>query len=237
MRSKVINKIQQHKEVIIYWGNQENSICPDSFELEKRKACESIALSLGVDAIVALKQIHANIGLVANEGCSEGKIYAGEGDFIITQKKSLGLILFTADCIPLVVYNSANQSLGVLHAGWKGAVTNIVQNFFKNNLFKSNRDKIKIFFGPAALDCCYEVQEDFLDHFSEGMKQQCFVKRDGKIFYNNSFFVRLILKNLGILERNIYTNYNICTICSVQYCSYRRDKQSSQRNVTVALFR
>jgi YfiH family protein len=197
----------------------------------------TISSTLGVGGIVALRQTHSNVGIVATQGLESDQMYAAEGDFIITQKKNLGLILFTADCIPLVLYNLIDQAIAAVHIGWKGAVTNIVQNVCNNKLLKDNLDKVQVFFGPAALDCCYEVQKDFLDGFDKESVSQCFTIKNGKIFYNNSLFVQLALKSLGILERNIYTDYNICTICSVQYCSYRRDKDKSRRNVTVALFR
>ena len=136
----------------------------------------------------------------------------------------------------MILYHHKNRKISVVHAGWKGAVDQIALEAY-SEVVGNNSDKVDVIIGPSALACCYEVQKDFLSHFSQEMIEKCFEMRDGKIYYNNSLFVQLQLKNLGILERNIYTNYNICTICSDQYCSYRREKKSSRRNVTVAFLR
>lgn len=197
--------------------------------------CSQIASLVGADAIVALQQTHSNFGMIINQPLEQDQLYAGSGDFMITQTVGLALAIFTADCIPLVIYSPLHKAVALVHIGWRGAVGEIVQKVLDQAFFKNNRDTIKVFFGPAALDCCYKVQKDFLDQFDNQSKIECFIFKNEKIFYNNSRFVSLILKNLGILELNIYTNYNICTICSEQYCSYRQDKEKAKRNVTVAL--
>lgn len=236
LRSKTISKIQPHKDFVIYWGDQETSIDVDGPLAERRITCETISSVLGADDIVALEQTHSNWGFVDQDLDPEKRFVLTEGDFLITQQQGVGLIVATADCIPLIVYNPQSRALGAVHIGWKGAATGIVENFFKHDLFRENRDEIQLFIGPSALDCCYEVQEDFFQHFDDRTKQDCSFIRDGKIYYDNRLFICGIAKRLGILMRNIYTNYNICTICSVKHCSYRRDR-ISQRNVTMAMLR
>ena len=145
--------------------------------------------------------------------------------------------MITADCAPLVLHNLENQAIAIIHVGWKGAATGIIENVCAGAFFSKNMDVVQAFIGPSALDCCYEVQSDFLEHFDEEIKEKCFVVRDEKIYYNNSLFIRIKLKSLGIFDRNIYTDYNICTICSEEFCSYRRDGKMAKRNVTVALLR
>jgi len=228
---------QEHKELLIYWGDEKSSIDVNSSLSEKKEICETISSAIWADDIVALKQTHSNSGFHVSNLEKDKKFFTTEGDFLITQESDLGIAVITADCVPLVLHNLENQAIAIVHVGWKGAVTGIVKAVCTDALFSKNMDLVQAFIGPSALDCCYEVQKDFLEHFDEEIKEKCFVVRDEKIYYNNTLFIRIKLKSLGIFDRNIYTDYNICTICSEEFCSYRRDGKMARRNVTVALLR
>ena len=42
-------------------------------------------------------------------------------DALVTNMKSLGLAVLTADCAPILLYDVKNNLIGCIHAGWKGA--------------------------------------------------------------------------------------------------------------------
>ena len=228
---------QGHKELTIYWGDKEYSIDVDSSLLERKKICKTISSVLGADEIVALKQTHSSHGYLVSDLQSHDRFVLAEGDYLITQEQNKALTLFTADCVPLILYNPENKTIAAVHVGWKGAVANIIQHVCNHALFRSNMPSVEAFIGPSAQECCYEVQADFLEHLDEEEKEKCIVVRDEKIYYNNSLFIRIKLKSLGILDRKIYTDFNICTVCSEEHCSYRRDREIARRNVTVAFLR
>ena len=59
--------------------------------------------------------------------------------------------------------------------------------------------------------------------------------RDEKIYFDNPGFTLYILQKIGILPENIYTKWNLCTICDENYCSYRRQRQQAGRNISLVM--
>jgi len=42
-----------------------------------------------------------------------------------------------------------------------------------------------------------------------------------------------MLEKIGIDKKSIDLSYNFCTICNIEYCSYRREKEKSGRQMTI----
>ena len=70
---------------------------------------------------------------------------------------------------------------------------------------------------------------------SEGLdySHAFFIQRDGKIYFDSRSFIMVIARSLGIKLENLYTRYNLCTICNLSFCSYRREKEKARRQVTM----
>ncbi len=101
--------------------------------------------------------------------------------------------------------------------------------------FDCQLDDLKIFLGPAAKACCYEIKEDVLakiQRFSYG--HQAVVERDGKVFFDVALFNQLQLENAELDTTAFNQRYNLCTICNKTFCSYRRDGVHAQRQLTIA---
>jgi hypothetical protein len=50
-----------------------------------------------------------------------------EADGLITNTPNLPLVVFTADCIPILLYDPEKRAIGAVHAGWRGTALGIVQ--------------------------------------------------------------------------------------------------------------
>ena len=48
-----------------------------------------------------------------------------EADGLLTSLKNVPLLIFTADCVPLVFYDGEKRVVGLAHAGWRGTYDNI----------------------------------------------------------------------------------------------------------------
>ena len=46
---------------------------------------------------------------------------------MITKMKGVALGVLTADCVPIIIYEK-NNIIGCIHAGWKGAYSDIIKN-------------------------------------------------------------------------------------------------------------
>ena len=70
--------------------------------------------------IFLLNQVHSNKFIYINKDYifKKRKIKA---DAIITDQKKLPIAVLTADCVPILLYDSKRNMIAAVHAGWKGA--------------------------------------------------------------------------------------------------------------------
>ncbi len=165
-------------------------------------------------------------------------VWSCSGDFIVSNKKRVGLGALTADCLPVILLDCKKGVFSIVHAGWRGSVKKIciraIEVMQKN--FESKKEDLKIYFGPCARECCYEVKQNFIDDLSrEGVNTDLFViKRSEKTFFDIVRFNKQQLNNYGVLDNQIIDEHCLCTVCNGQFCSYRRGNDY-RRQATVVM--
>lgn len=93
---------------------------------------------------------------------------AGRNDFscdgFVTRTPGLALIVKIADCVPILLCDSANGVIAALHAGWRGTVADIAGAGIAA-MIKSGADPRTVYaaIGPCIHACCYEVGEEVAD--------------------------------------------------------------------------
>ncbi len=191
-----------------------------------RRLCDSI----GVDdhKLVFTDQVHkANVRVATASDCGKGirkeRTYS-EIDGHITNQPGVPLLIFSADCVPILYVDPVTKSIGATHSGWRGTVQKIgavtVEEMKKQ--FHSNPADIIAVIGPCIGKECYEVSEDVAKAFeSKFTKEQCeaFLTCNGanqnnEIKYQLDLWEanRLILKEAGLTDENIVVS-ELCTMC------------------------
>jgi polyphenol oxidase len=231
-------KLHQDKNFSIYFGDEEQSVSVDEIAAGRfTQAMQQIAQELGIAQTIFLAQNHGVQGLQVAIDDEHRYSFTPAGDYLVTQRKNCGIGVVTADCLPIVIYDPINHAAGIVHAGWKGLVAGVFQVAIAQMIEKigSKSQDLTIYLGPAARPCCYEVQQDFIDCFAKYQNNFnfFFVKKDTKTYFDSRLFIDLVARNLGIKHENIYTRYNVCTICTLSFCSYRRQKDKARRQVTM----
>lgn len=233
----------------MYFGDRQDSISVDEIA-NQRKINAIISITSRFIQPLADKQLkeeslqtvflHQNHGVQGRQvkiDDNQSQFFQQEGDYLFTQKKECGIGVVTADCLPIVLYDPITHTAGIVHAGWKGLAAGVFQVAVHDMVEKIGLSPINlhIFLGPAARPCCYEVQQDFVDNFVEYHDNyyDFFIKKDLKIFFDSRAFIIVLARSLGIDEENIYTRYNLCTICNESFCSYRREKEKARRQITI----
>jgi len=167
------------------------------------KSVDKLKDLAGIEYIASMNQTHSDLVTLVESP----QIYDSDG--IYTEKSKLGLVVQTADCMPILL--SDKKRIGAIHSGWRGLKSNIV----KKAIRKFDINQLSISVGPHAQSCCYEVKEDVKKHFNDYTEL-----RDGMFFLNMS----QILKELSE-ERGFQIEVSsICTICNSSYNSYRENK-------------
>ena len=84
---------------------------------------------------------------------------------MITKINKIALGVVTADCVPILIYDSKRRIVGCIHAGWKGAFSGIIKNtIMKIRKLEPNND-IYASVGPCIGKKSYEVDLKFFKKF------------------------------------------------------------------------
>jgi YfiH family protein len=187
-------------------------------------------------SLIILDQVHGINGQVITNHNTHRSFTLIQGDFLVTNQRAIALGVLTADCLPIILIDKTHNAVGIVHAGWRGSVKNIVNEVVQcmQQQYGTGVTDLSIFFGPCARVCCYKVQKDFLQHlepFSFGL--QTIVQRDDNLFFDVPSFNKYLLLSLGLPQTAFNDQYNYCTICNDEYFSYRRQGDKAGRQVSV----
>ncbi|TSC92383.1 MAG: conserved hypothetical protein TIGR00726 [Candidatus Berkelbacteria bacterium Licking1014_85] len=132
-------------------------------------------------------------------------------DGLITNRKGTMLMVLTADCPPIAIYDPENHAVGLFHSGWKGTVGNIAGGGIQQMVEKYHSDPQKLIavIGPGHSKD-YEVKQDLADafrnsgQFSETELDQIFIYKDEEHFnLDLHLAINLQLQKAGIPENQI----------------------------------
>ncbi len=156
--------------------------------------------------IAMLDQVHGNIIIhVVNMPSSE-LAAVGEADGLITPIKGIELVIRSADCVPVFLYDPVNEVLAAAHSGWKGTKLNIAGKCVRDMhyIYGSDPGNIRAFLLPSIGPDSYEVNEDVASHFPEST-----ITKDGKLYVDLWNSIENSLKKAGVKGDNI-SNPRIC---------------------------
>lgn len=152
----------------------------------------------------------------ADAGSGIVKPLRAEGvDGQITDTPGLPLIVYGADCVPMLFADPVKRVIGTAHGGWRGTVNGIASRMigmFKDE-FGSEPNDIYVAIGPSAGKCCYEVDEKVASEFLKIDESLAESKGAGKYMVDLWETNKLLLKKEGVLEDHISVT-EICTICN-----------------------
>lgn len=82
-------------------------------------------------------------------------------DALVTDTPGLALLVTTADCTPVYVYDPIRRAAGLAHAGWRGTAAGIAARTVAAMVREFGSDPARLYavVGPAIGPCCYEVDE------------------------------------------------------------------------------
>jgi hypothetical protein len=189
------------------------------------------ARELGVPdlPIVRPTQVHGRRVIEIQEWPGTGQVVdAGPCDALVTRLTGVGLVVQTADCVPILL--AAGDALGAVHAGWRGSAANVAGAAADAILgLTEHPDSLRAWLGPAIHPCCYEVGSEVANRFPERFVRH----RDGKFALNLPGIVREQLERSGIDRQNITVDPS-CTMCGGQrFASYRRDREGAGRMIAL----
>ena len=181
-----------------------------------RRFCKANALPF--DSLVLTHQTHtANVAIVNNSYCHRGRDRSlRETDGVVTAAKDLGLICFTADCVPILLADPQAKVIAAVHAGWRGTVQSIAAEAVKKMVTAGADPKnIVAAIGPSIGPCHFEVGAEVADEFAARFGEKLPLKehRPDHSMVDLWQANRLVLLEAGLQNDRIFTS-NLCTYCN-----------------------
>ncbi len=142
-------------------------------------------------------------------------------DGLITDDPNVVLSIRVADCLPIFFYSPTTNSIGLIHAGWRGLYKGIIGKTieFLRKKLKTESQELFVFIGPHICQKHYEIKTDGAKKFSNYPKAIKKVK--GKIYLDLEKIAKEQLISLGVKKNNIKID-RTCTYETKSLDSFRR---------------
>jgi YfiH family protein len=181
-------------------------------------------------SLIHMRQIHSDhIVIITDKSIHFDN--PPECDALITNHQGTPLMVMSADCTPILLYDPAQRAIGVIHAGRAGALKQILPKTITAMIqtYQSNLDDIRIVLGPSIHGCCYEINKTIASETIDLGYQTALHHQKEKVFLDVNTILLMQLNALGIQEERIEI-IDHCTSClSDTYFSYRADAQHTGR--------
>ncbi len=195
---------------------------------------------LGLKKLCFTKQIHGTaVRYVSSDDARRPyDPFRYECDGLVTDEPDLGLIIFTADCIPMLFHDPVGKIAAAAHAGWRGTVADMAGRAVEAmEKLGSDPSDIRAAIGPGISKCCFEtgpeVPEAVLKALGEAGRE--FVapsRKEGRFFVDLKGVNRALLVRAGVEPEHIEVS-DECTMCrpdkywSHRYTAGRRGLQAA----------
>jgi polyphenol oxidase len=189
--------------------------------LENRRR---MAEQMGVepDNFISVHQVHSPDAVVATGPWPDET--RPRADAIVTRTEGIAIGVTAADCGPILFADAGARVIGAAHAGWKGALTGVVESTIEAmEKLGADRGGIVAAIGPLIRQHSYEVGGEFVERFidADGENRSFFIPsvRDGHAMFDLAGFIRMRLENAGVL---MIDDIGVDTYSDERFYSYRR---------------
>lgn len=187
-----------------------------------------LTAALGVEAekLVLTRQVHGDVIRVVTELDCRGVDHHAypECDGLITNTWGVSLVVFTADCTPILLHDPVTGAVGAAHAGWRGTALDIAGKTVQAmvDTFGCRAADIRAAIGPNIGPCCFETDGDVPLALEESFGKAVgeWIRPSGNKFYVNLKAINaLALRRAGVASVEISQE---CTMCRPdRYWSHR----------------
>lgn len=193
--------------------------------INRQLICDTLGAEAGQLATVS--QIHSAEVAVVEQAMAGNRPRA---DALVTNVPGLAIGILTADCGPVLFADEKAGVIGAAHAGWKGAMTGVLENTISKMIeLGARRENISATLGPCISQKNYEVGPEYLSSFldADESNNHYFIpsKKEGHSMFDLSAYVVDRLVNSGV-------NANSTGLCTYQdadrFFSYRRSVHQNE---------
>jgi YfiH family protein len=190
-----------------------------------------MAAILGVSPgrLLTAYQIHSPDVVVADEPWTRDT--RPRADAIVTRVPALAIGVSTADCGPLLLADSEAGVVGAAHAGWRGALTGVIEaTIAAMERIGADRNGITAALGPTIRQANYEVGPEFVARFlaADPANRQFFAQsqQPEHAMFDLAGYIGERVRRAGIIQ---FEDLGLCTYAEPErFFSYRRTTRNGE---------
>jgi polyphenol oxidase len=194
----------------------------DPVKVRQNRARMAAKLGVTPESLISAHQTHSPDAIVATAPWQSTA--RPKADAIVTASEGLAIGVTTADCGPVLFVDPNVRVIGAAHAGWKGALTGIVEStIYAMEKLGAERGRMVAAIGPLIRQQSYEVGGEFVERFLDADADYASfflpAHRNGHAMFDLAGFIRLRLENAGVL---MIDDLGVDTYSDERFYSYRR---------------
>lgn len=211
----------QNDKIQVFFGNQQANL-------------EFINNQNSKLQVMRIKQTHSDHAVEASSQLLEA-------DAHYTTKKAQALLIATADCLPILIFDEILGIIASVHAGWRGVANRILPKTLE--VFKQQGSLLRdlnFFVGPHIRQNSFEVEEDVKSLLQNSLLDKdritdyCTQRKTEvkiKYYFDLSAIILEQISEMKCENPNIFLS-SIDTRTDLNWHSFRRDQQNSGRNLS-----
>lgn len=219
------------------FGDMKFGVVSDEQVVKNR---EHFFSKIGIDikSVVVPHQIHSsNILSVGRANRGKGSVNSNlrisKTDGLITADKGVFLLVTTADCFSILIYDPMLKINGAFHAGWRGIINQMAPKAI--DAFKklgSDPEDLIIGLGPGICQKHFVVKNDVLSQF-QALYPSSVLSRNKDGYVDLKKAILTDFKIAGVLRENIEIA-NFCPLCdNGLFGSFRKEKDAVPASAAV----
>jgi YfiH family protein len=197
----------------------------------RKRVCSTIGAS--TRRFVAMQQAHsANVFVLKSED-SIGGFDSWQGalenvDAIVTSLHNVTLLIVAADCAMALFFDPVENVLGLVHAGWRGALMNVFSKTLQTMSREYSTKPVNVYvgIGPTISSRNYDVAKHIIYRFrrvySRDIIETFYRFESGKYFLNIESILLFQLREMGV------TNVESANLCPAEnlhlFYSHHRER-------------
>jgi len=151
-----------------------------------------------------------------------------EADGLMTDLPGVALVVYSADCIPILFYDPVRRVIAAVHAGWRGTAAGIATAAVQRmeTVYGCDRGDILAAIGPGIGPDCFETHEDVPNAMTAALStavlQHIKIKENGKFAVDLKAINAMRLEQVGLAAEHIAVS-SLCTSCDPErFWSHRK---------------
>jgi YfiH family protein len=191
--------------------------------------------AFGLEQTAALRQVHGSTVVPVERhqhwsGFDHRRRSVPSGDALSTTSSGLGLVILTADCVPVALADPSTGMLAAVHAGWRGVACGVLGEAI--SAFPEP-GRVLAAIGPAIGPDHYEVGEDVVSAVGSASRGGAITRRTAARPHLD--LPGTVLRILGELGVQRIETCEQCTACAPErFYSHRRDGATGRQALLTA---